>query len=104
MHKLTISVFFVEAQSKARSLRCNAESLNEIAINQCIVLQEECAALNLKASSYTNVFLRCKHQLGPMQSVLQQHSIALCNLHVRNPDCQSGIMPQGTIHINTSVV
>ena len=101
MHNAQFLGFFCGSQSIARSLRCNAEFLNEIAINQCIVLQEDCAALNLKASSYTNVFLRCEHQLGPMQSVLQQHSIALCNLHVRN---QSGIMPQGTIHINTSAV
>ena len=68
-----------------------------VAIDQRIaVLQEECTALKMEASSYRNDFLRCEHQLSLMQNVLQQHSTALRNLHARNPDVSSGIMPYGT--------
>ena len=63
-----------------------------VAIDQRIaVLQEECTALKMEASSYRNDFLRCEHQLSLNQKVLQQHSnIALRNLHVCNPDVSSG--------------
>ena len=54
------------------------------------------SALKMEASSHRNNFLRCEHQLSLMQNVLQQHSIALRNLHARNPDVSSGIVPYGT--------
>ena len=68
-----------------------------VAIDQRIaMLQEECTDLKMEASSYRNDFLRCEHQLSLMQKVLQQHSIALRNLHVRTPNGSSGYMPHGT--------
>ena len=91
-------VFFVEAHGIARLPRFNAECLNVVAIDQRIaMLQEECTALKLEASSYRNDFLRCEHQLGLMQNVLQQHSIALRNIYVRTPNGSSGYMPHGTL-------
>ena len=87
----------MEAHGIARLPRFNAECLNVVAIDQRIaMLQEECTALKLEASSYRNDFLRCEHQLGLMQNVLQQHSIALRNIHVRTPNVSSGYMPHGT--------
>ena len=81
----------MEAQGIAKLPRFNAECLNVVVIDQRIaVLQEECTALKMEASAYRNDFLRCEHQLSLNQKVLQQHSIALRNLHVCNPDVSSG--------------
>ena len=60
-------VLFVEDLGIARLPSFNAECLNVVAIDQRIaVLQEECTALKLEASSYKNDFLRCEHQLSLM--------------------------------------
>ena len=73
--------FLIESGGIARLPRFNAECLNVVAIDQRIgILDEQCAALKIEASSYRNDFLRCQHQLNIVQTVLQQHTNALRDL------------------------